>query len=34
MVARAQEARAKVIMEEVKIPAAISGAFRSQKFLN
>lgn len=34
MVARAQEARAKVIMEEVKIPAAISGAFRSQKFLS
>jgi len=31
MVARAQEARAKVIMEEVKIPAAISATFRTGK---
>ncbi|MBX2964082.1 MAG: flotillin-like FloA family protein [Cyclobacteriaceae bacterium] len=34
MVARTQEARAKVILEEVKIPTAISGAFRSRKMFN
>ncbi len=33
MIARVQEERAKVIMEEVKIPAAISGAFRTGKLL-
>lgn len=33
MVARTQEARAKVIMEEVKIPAAISNSFRNGKIL-
>ncbi len=33
MVARSQEARAKVIMEEVKIPAAISNSFRNGKIL-
>lgn len=31
MIARTQEERAKVIMEEVKIPAALSGALRSRR---
>jgi uncharacterized protein YqfA (UPF0365 family) len=32
MMARVQEAHAKVIDEQAKIPAAISGSFRSNKF--